>query len=59
MRVALVPTGRTEWHGLGPALTRLFPEHEFYPVPSAEEVESYPNNTFPYDGFTSNVLRDE
>ena len=55
MRVALLLTGRTEWHGLPAALRRLFPEHEFYAVPTREEVESHPDR-FPYDGFTSNEL---
>jgi hypothetical protein len=55
MRVALVPTGRMEWHGLPSALQRLFPSHSFYALPSKEEVASYPDQ-FPYDGFTSNTL---
>lgn len=55
MRVALLPTGRTEWNGLPGALQRLFPAHEFYAVPTPEEVVSYPDR-FPYDGFTSNEL---
>lgn len=55
MRVAILPTGRTEWHGLAEAFGRLFPDHEFYCLPSPGEVRSYPDR-FPYDGFTSNVL---
>lgn len=55
MRVALLPTGRTEWHGMSNALTRLFVGHSFYPVPTKREVESYPDR-FPYDGFTSSAL---
>lgn len=55
MKVAILPTGRTEWHGLGQALNRLFPGHEFYCLPSAEEVASNPAG-FPYPGFTSVAL---
>ena len=55
MRVALVPTGRTEWHGMGAALARLFPAHDFYAVPSPEEMDSHPEG-FPCNGFTSSRL---
>lgn len=55
MRVAILPTGRTEWEGLACALTRLFPAHEFYSIPTLSEVYSNPNQ-FPYDGFTSTAL---
>jgi len=55
MRVALLVTGRTEWHGLPGALGRLFPGHEFYAVPTPEEVQSYPDR-FPCTGFTSTLL---
>lgn len=55
MRVAILPTGRTEWHGLGQALGRLFPDHEFYCLPSRAEVDSNPES-FPYQGFTSCAL---
>jgi hypothetical protein len=55
MKVALLPTGRTEWHGLAPALGRLFPEHEFYCLPTDAEVRSDPDR-FPYPGFTSAPL---
>jgi hypothetical protein len=49
MRVALLPTGRTEWHGLSDALRRLFPSHDFYVLP--EELVFH--STGPFDGFTS------
>jgi len=58
MRVALLPTGRTEWHGLPGALRSLFPadpSHEFYVVPTGEEIRSNPDG-FPYPGFTSTML---
>lgn len=58
MRVALLPTGRTEWNGLPGALQRLFPAHEFYAVPTPEEVASNPYR-FPYDGFTSIELTEK
>ncbi|HWO23897.1 MAG TPA: hypothetical protein VNO30_34380 [Kofleriaceae bacterium] len=52
MRVALIPTGRTEWHGLGSGLQRLFPGHDFYALPGAADFDS----TGPFDGFTSTAL---
>lgn len=52
MRVALIPTGRTEWHGLPVALQRLFSEHDFYVLPSEADFGS----TGPFDGFTSTRL---
>lgn len=52
MRVAVLPTGRTEWHGLAPALGRLFPDHHFYCLPTENEVVSDPDH-FPYNGITS------
>lgn len=52
MKVALLPTGRTEWHGLSVALHRLFPEHEFYALPEPEVFRS----TGPFDGITSSTL---
>jgi hypothetical protein len=52
MRVALLPTGRTEWHGLPDALRRLFPEHEFYALPEPAVFRS----TGPFDGITSSPL---
>lgn len=52
MRVALLPTGRTEWHGLPDALHRLFPEHEFYALPEPAVFRS----TGPFDGITSSTL---
>lgn len=60
MRIALLPTGRTEWNGLPGALQSLFPAdppHDFYVVPTAAEIESNPDG-FPYPGFTSNRLLD-
>lgn len=58
MRVAILPTGRTEWHGLPQALSRLFPDHEFYSIPTRDEIYSYPKR-FPYDGFTSRDLTEQ
>lgn len=58
MKIALLPTGRTEWHGLPRALQRLFPAdppHQFYALPTAAEVFSNPED-FPYPGFTSNPV---
>ena len=54
-RIALLPTGRTEWNGLPEALLRLFPGHDFYSLPTRKEVDSYPDR-FPAQGFTSNPL---
>lgn len=51
----LVPTGRTEWEGMGSALRRLFPGHEFDRVPSDRERISHPDS-FPCCGFTSSLL---
>lgn len=56
--VAILPTGRTEWHGLGAALTRIFPDHTFYSLPTTQEVASE-RVGFPYAGFTSAELTDE
>jgi hypothetical protein len=55
VRVALLPTGRTEWHGLPRALQRLFPGHDFYALPTEEEIRSHPES-FPSPGFTSSTL---
>ena len=55
MRVVILPTGRTEWHGFPTALGRLFPGHEFTSVPTAAEIDSNPES-FPIPGFTSNAL---
>lgn len=55
MRVVILPTGRTEWHGLPKALGRLFPGHEFMPVPTELEILSNPE-VFPAPGFTSYKL---
>lgn len=52
MRVAFLPTGRTEWHGLPRAFARLFPGHDFEVVPSPIEVASH-GDRYPLDGFTS------
>ena len=52
MRVAFLPTGRTEWHGLPRAFGRLFRGHEFEVVPSATEVADH-GDRYPLDGFTS------
>jgi hypothetical protein len=57
MRVAVLPTGRMEWHGLGKALSRLFPGHELYSLPTEAEVAS-DRRGFPYPGFTSVELTD-
>lgn len=58
MKVALVPTGRTEWHGLPHAFKTLFPAHDFDVLPTAEEVRSHPDD-FPSPGFTSFALSAE
>ena len=55
MKVALLPTGRTEWCGLSRALGRLFPDHEFYCLPTKAEIDSN-QGSFPYNGFTSMCL---
>jgi hypothetical protein len=47
MRVAILPTGGMELRGVPPALERLFPGHEFYPVPKRSEPP------VPFDSFTS------
>ena len=55
MKVAILPTGRTEWYGLPRALRRLFPDHDFVPVPTREELFTEPKR-FPYPGVTSTPL---
>ena len=55
MRVVILPTGRTEWYGLPRALARLFPGHEFTPVPTRSEIDSN-LEAFPAPGFTANRL---
>lgn len=55
-RIAVLPTGKTEWHGMAQALSQLFSPHTFYCVPTAPEVASY-GAQFPYGGFTSNRLK--
>jgi len=50
VRVDLLVTGRTEAIGLAPALTRLFPQHQF------QVVLARPLASQPYDGFTSSLL---
>jgi hypothetical protein len=42
-QVVLIPTGRLEHAALGPALKRLFPDHDFIPRPKEKHL----------DGFTS------
>jgi hypothetical protein len=56
MRVAILPTGRMEWNALPLALARLFPDHEFYSLPSQREIDSHPLD-FPLPSFTSTRLR--
>ena len=58
MNVALLVTGKTEWHGLGPALERLFPGHPFRMYPSKGEVASF-GEAFPFNGFTTAELKAE
>lgn len=55
MKVAILPTGRTEWHGMARMLKRLFPTHDFYCLPTKAEVQSDPDH-YPYPGFTSTQL---
>ncbi len=56
MRVALLPTGRTEWHGLPVALGNLFPAHEFYVLPDEVDFRSMRG---PFHGFTSFTLTEK
>jgi hypothetical protein len=58
VKVAFVPTGRTEWQGLPGAFKALFPAHDFDVLPTAEEVRSHPDD-FPSPGFTSLALSAE
>ncbi len=44
-----------EWSGLPAALGRIFPDHDFFAVPTPQEIESNPER-FPYDSFTSCLL---
>lgn len=57
MRIAFLPTGRTEWNGLVGAFQALFPgnNHEFEVLPSESKIKSFPDK-YPYPGFTSNPL---
>ena len=55
MRVAVLTTGKMEWHGLHLALERLFPGQHFYRVPTEAEVSSSADD-YPYPGFTSVAL---
>jgi hypothetical protein len=55
MRVALLPTGRTEWHGLPVALQRLFPAHEIFALPEDVVFRS----TGPFDGLTTSTLTEK
>lgn len=52
MRVAILPTGGLEWEALPDALQTLFPEHDFYSVPTREEVNAY-GEDYPAPSFTS------
>ena len=56
MRVAILPTGRMEWHALPRALARLFPGHTFYCLPTEALIRSHLER-FPYDGVTSVALQ--
>lgn len=56
MKIAFVPTGRTEWHGLPGAFGTLFPGHEFLVLPTRREITSHPDD-FPAPGFTSAALQ--
>lgn len=58
MRVVILPTGRTEWHGFPEALRRIFPGHEFCSIPTLAEIRSNPES-FPAPGFTSNLLTEK
>lgn len=49
-RVGLIVTGRTEYYGMGEAMKRLFPAHQFDCLPLIGD---------PYDGFTSKQLNQE
>lgn len=53
MRIAIVPTGRMEHAGLADALKQLFPAHEFYALPTEEELRSKQHIDFPISSFTS------
>jgi hypothetical protein len=54
MKVALIPTGETEWAGLATALGRLFPVHDFVSLPlRADREEREPQLM---SGFTSAAL---
>lgn len=53
MRIALIPTGRMELHGLERCLGRLFPGHELEVVESGRDALDRP---IPFDGFTSSAL---
>ena len=58
MRIAILPTGETEWIGLSQAFQRLFPEHDFYCLPTKVERDSNPG-MYPYNGFTSHRLQEK
>src|SRR5262245_34724921 len=47
MRVAILPTGRMELRGVPPALSALFPKHDFY------SISKRPEDDEPFDSFTS------
>jgi hypothetical protein len=54
MKVALLPTGETEWAGLARALGRLFPTHEFVTLPLHEDRDRREPQLL--GGFTSATL---
>lgn len=52
MRVAVLPTGKMEWHALPQAFRTLFPNHDFYSLPTQREVDEF-GEEFPCCSFTS------
>jgi hypothetical protein len=56
MRIAVIPTGDMEWQALQGSrgsLSRLFPGHEFYCLPSRAERNTNADIEFPIPSFTS------
>jgi hypothetical protein len=53
VRIALIPTGKMELHGLERCLGRLFPHHEFVVVEAERDPYDRP---IPFNGFTSSSL---
>ena len=49
MRVGVITTGKAELAGLHVALARLFPEHEFSPLPARRP-------DVPFNGVTSSTI---